>query len=271
MCAQAASFEPIPPATDGVLEWDFESWVDLSSALIQLLPDDRFRSNSYVWRGQRRDDWLLEPRLDRDLQKLSKGLDLRHVPEVRERHLQGFKWAALGRRGPNPLPINEENHWWALGAHHGLSTPLLDWTESPYIAAFFAFEQAGEHDQTDHRVVWALSKHITQKEWKSKDYSGNGSPPAVLFLKPFRDDNARILDQQGLFTRAPDGEDLESWVKKTFPGRSDAVLIKIRIPNSDRCSCLTQLGALNINRLRLFPDVGGAAEGSNLDLELNLT
>ena len=30
--------------------------------------------------------------------------------------------------------------------HHGFPSPLLDWTKSPYIAAFFAFNEATEQD-----------------------------------------------------------------------------------------------------------------------------
>ena len=57
--------------------------------------------------------------------------------EMRDGYLERFKRAASGLRGPNPKDLSDEE-WWALGRHYGLVTPLLDWTEKPYIAAFFA-------------------------------------------------------------------------------------------------------------------------------------
>jgi len=62
------------------------------------------------------------------------------LQNLRDWYLCAFKRATAGLRGSNPAPLNTEQ-WWALGRHFGLITPLLDWTESPYSAAFFALSE----------------------------------------------------------------------------------------------------------------------------------
>jgi hypothetical protein len=54
---------------------------------------------------------------------------------------------------------------WALGQHYGLASPLLDWTESPFVAAYFAFIDTGER-QTDFRAVYCLHRPSVEKKAK---------------------------------------------------------------------------------------------------------
>lgn len=78
---------------------------------------------------------------------------------MRDRYLEVFKRAASGLRGDNPAEL-EDDQWWALGRHYGLISPLLDWTEKPYIAAYFALSE--------------LYVEMTQKTDTEMDKKGSG-------------------------------------------------------------------------------------------------
>ena len=83
------------------------------------------------------------------------------------------------------------------------------------------------------------------------------------------DENARLVSQGGLFTRAPDGVPLDDWVRANFKGEKKAILAKFTVPNGDREDCLRSLNRMNINHLSLFPDLYGAGAFCNLDLEIS--
>ena len=268
----SASWVPIPEeSANGVMTYGLTSW----SSFFDFLEAEVFHASvasrhSFIWRGQRRSDWSISSSLDRLFQRLNlvaAGAEVleRHSQE----HLRSFIYAARGRRGPNPASLLE-NEWWALGQHFGLATPLLDWTRSPFAAAYFAFEEIAP-ESTEHRVVCGLDQRAVK--WRSdqlleEQSFEKGRPPVIEFVDPLSDENQRLVSQSGLFTRAPIGVPVEEWVKREFSGSPYPVLLRVKIPNVDRLGCLRTLNRMNINHLSLFPDLAGASRSTNLRLEL---
>jgi len=243
---------------DGVYEVELFSWKYFHDFVYQ----EMLERKTYIWRGQRCDTWKLFSTLDR-------ALASRTSRKLRDKHLEQFKFAVRGRRGANPPNDLSENDWWALGQHYGLATPLLDWTTSPFTAAYFAFAQK-KAPQTSRRAIWAFSTFSSRK--KSEElrlaHLETDHPPYVEFVRPMSDENSRLVNQGGLFTRSPDGLSLDDWVRHNFKGEKRAILLKITVPNSDRDDCLRSLNRMNINHLSLFPDLYGAATFCNLNLEI---
>ncbi len=151
----------------------------------------------------------------------------------------------------------------------GLATPILDWTTSPFVAAFFAYAEEGEVRDAPNRVVWAMDQEITTFHSRLLQvWENNRATPVerVEFFRPETDDNPRLLSQNGLFSIGPAGRDLESWVKKQNPKRyKQYILIKIELPSVDRDVALRALNKMNINYLSLFPDIGGSCLHANLE------
>ncbi len=224
---------------------------------------------NYAWRGHRRDDWVLKSTIARQFQKQGISAQGPQVQfEALSGHLENFKLAVRGRRGPNP-PVLNEDEWWALGQHHGLDTPLLDWTESPFVALYFAFYKEGP-DPTDNRVIYAI--HADATEWLSQVYQEK-FPNLPLFdrcrfIRPRMDDNPRLVNQAGLFSYSPLNDTVSDWIIRLVPHAEDRgtgyLVIKVIIPDNDREGCLQTLNRMNINHSTLFPDLYGAAQYCNM-------
>ena len=158
-----------------------------------------------------------------------------------------------------------------MGQHYGLKTPLLDWTYSPFAAAYFSFEDSVP--TTEYRVVWGLDRNAVKRrsdELNNAESFERGRPPVIEFIDPMLDENARLVSQGGLFSRAPVALSIEDWVSSQFEGSSAQVLLRLEIPDKDRIGCLRTLNRMNINHLSLFPDLDGASRSTNLRLELGI-
>ena len=214
-------------------------------------------AETYVWRGQRDAAWSLQSSLDRLLTSATDtaGTAIGGIQE--SQHLARFQLASRGRRGASSRHDISEEEWWALGQHHGLATPLLDWTGSPYVALYFAFEESDAPD-SGTRAVWAIA------ELELRVNAGLARSPMLKFVRPRQDENPRLVSQAGLFTRTPSGLSVDKWVRDNY-GREKSVpiLMRITIPDDEQPRCLDSLNLMNVNRLSLFPDLSGASHHCN--------
>jgi hypothetical protein len=257
--------------SDGVKVDQLLSWKYFSDYIHHNFSNSR----DYIFRGQRKENWDLMPTLFRCLREKS----LLDYVETMGEHFDRFKLATRGRLKTSLLGLDEENELWAIGQHQGLKTPLLDWTKSPFVAAYFAFLKDSP-DNMEYRVVFAISKAAVESisHWirnNLKKLKLQRAPVLEIF-EPESNENPNLVNQNGLFTIGQDFEDIQNWVKKYYPhwikndphSINKTALFKLLIPNKDRLGFLKSLNQMNINHLSLFPNLYGAAKYCNFELEI---
>lgn len=239
----------------------------------------------YIWRGQCK-DWKLKSKFDRGYYK--NGLvTLFKRDTIFKNLLKKFKRKLKELKDMQPSPPDfdslEEDEIWAIGQHYGLLTPLLDWTEEPYIATYFAFYEKETNEQCD-RVIYALNKdlerylHVLKIKSVKKEVISKEKTPFVKFLdlSKTHDDrlDKRIDRQKGIFTKSLKEVDVEEnildYIKKYPKKDKEIILAKISTPNKFRSKFLKFLkNDKGITHGYLFPDYAGAVDICKIDLRLN--
>ncbi len=143
-----------------ILEVDnLQSWVrfvlkQLKNRTRKVLYNNReFCNSTWVYRGQRNADWPIVSTFQREM--MIDHSQLRNV----ERDLRGKEHATISNfkaKAWQYVPKTEMTslEWLMLMRHHGVPTRLVDFTESPIIALFFALEENPKSDFS----IWALQR-----------------------------------------------------------------------------------------------------------------
>jgi len=164
----------------------------------------------------------------------------------------------------------DHSDWLTLARHHGLNSAILDWSESPYIAAFFAFMDAlrianRDYDHelgtptpgaiypaTEPVAIWGIAN--------SKELEIVGE---FEFLTSRAAINYWQKAQKGLFTKLTHEiyVDVEMYLASRDLGHR---LERYVIPGQEAMAALGDLARMNITYASLFPDLRGAALHANL-------
>ena len=239
-----------------------ESWEEYLS----FISDSPYQN--WAFRGQRDASAPLFSALSRHF--MAFRVDQRAWPEQEERVLRIFKRKAIHFLQHIP-DRNDDFQWLALMQDHGAPTRLLDFTWSPYVAAFFAL-----HNTTHEGVIWACNpaeiekrKQVDlEKPGSFRKYFLSGGGPFVWLGEPYAM-NRRLIAQSGTFLVPSVLDRSIEEILKGYPNPENT-LIKFIVP-ADRIreKGMRELYRMNITQSTLFPDLDGLARSLAYELEFH--
>jgi hypothetical protein len=222
------------------------TWQELRRDLYSILfGSETFVDGRFLFRGLRDAEWKLVSSFDRFAQDLPLG----ERRGAAKKLLDHFKDECAADPALEPVPEDDDERI-ALAQHYGVPTRGLDWSASPFIAAYFAFADVRLDDGSDRgeAAIWALD--LDDDAWDEEH--------GVRIIRPSIRANERLARQRGYLTymRAPFAA-LEDYARQiTTDGTA---LWTLRVPRREARVALSDLSAMGITGTRLFPDWTGAA------------
>lgn len=225
-------------------------WNSFKNQLVEI------ESRKFIFRGQSK-PWRLQTSFHRtgranlirfineDIQMLHKHLS------ARTRHLFNLD-----------IP-NENGAFYNLVQHHGYPTPLLDWSYSPYVAAFFAYKDiTNKKSQQANRMEMVRITMFDKEAWRN-DFN---QLPYLVSFKPHLSinefmaiENERMIPQQAV-TTVTNIDDIETYIQSKETINSKKYLYAFDLPVIERPAVMNDLSRMGITAGSLFPGLDGACE-----------
>ncbi|MFN0181131.1 MAG: FRG domain-containing protein [Gemmatimonadales bacterium] len=212
------------------------------------------------WRGQSDVQWQLVPQA------------LRSRPDsFREDSVIALFKQHAPARHPNCPGPDDRFGWLLLMQHYRAPTRLLDWSESPLVAAYFAVVDCPDKDG----ALWCLNPYELNNRAAGRgtvfhagheligqfldgavDVAAGTVRPleGAIAVAPDHIDS-RLMTQQSTFTIHANGKPLERFLKS-----NTRALQQLLIPAETKLTIRHQLDLAGIRRANLFPDLQSLAQ-----------
>lgn len=226
------------------------TWDEFKRIISLMKPSD------FIFRGQKHCNWRLRTSFFR-----SGGNDLKNYFEKIMPDLQ----RSINSISNYTFSETETSAILNLAQHHGFPTPLIDWTESPYVAAYFAFRGIEGESQNGKSKIYVLNrakwnvkkpqKHFDRQTRESFRYLQQELYIDFVDLPILN--NSRAMPQQAL-VGVTNIDDIEAYFARNYT--SDEILQSFVIPHTEKDYVLRDLNYMGINAATLFPGLDGLCE-----------
>ena len=242
-----------------------QTWEECVEKINEIRSTNKNENPGTWFRGQANAEWKLQTTLERRTENPFSFLDyyrlaLKIKPEIET--VSGAVWEMPSHADLSAWTKKfDETHYnmkayefLAYLRHNGFPSPLLDWSYSPYVAAYFAFASASYA----HSAIFVYAESPNGLKGSSSD------EPAVRALGPWARTHRRHFLQQSRYTVCGTLSTDEGWIfvphQTAFenPRRNQNnqnqqdVLWKIVIPTSERLKVMALLDQFNLNAFSLF-------------------
>lgn len=234
---------------------------NVQALLTKVLEVNEIFPGQVWWRGQRDQSWSLAPGIFRE----------QHYRISESSYMSRFQNKAPSRHSSVPSP-NDRASWLFLMQHYRLPTRLLDWTESPLLAAYFAAEENLAHRhypdviRDSDGAIFALYPYELNNSQIGKSAlllpedpdakplidgafaSESDKDSRVIALRPAEVD-LRLMVQLSVFTLHGDALEIDQ-----LPD-AENFLLRYTVPSGAKATLRDQLKHLGIRQSTIFPDL----------------
>ncbi len=246
------------------------TWEEVKSAFRQVEEDRahqaevqnlQLQPSSFLYRGQSNARWTLQTTLERMVKEPVSLDEYYRTILVARPQVEAFsnnRWDLMGLQDYEKWASSRSDLFWPdfpgyeymiYLRHHGFPSPLMDWTESPYVAAYFAYSNIPT--DSNEVSIYCYSEYLgSGKSW-------SGGEPLITTKGPYARSHKRHFLQRCHYTLCSKlvGGTLQYDSHEAVFQKDDQtqdLLWKIIAPSSSAPEALKDLDSMNVNALSLM-------------------